>query len=310
MNTPIPIILFAYNRPDLLAQTLAALRATGVPLLCAFSDGPCIPEHQPAVEAVRALLREIDWCELMLVEREQNLGLGISIRTGVEEVLKAHDAFIVCEDDLICVLGTYQYLCAALRHYRDDLRVMSVTAWTHPQVTPKNIGEQPYFDGRAECLMWGGWRRSWQGMSQSSVVLMEHCHRKGIDVYRYGTDLPAMAEREQRQNIWAVRWLYLHLLNGGLCLRPPHSMVEHIGFDARATNATNGEFWANPPLQLCPPIPTTRWPVPVEHPACPQLWQMACGRRPSRSLTNLPLWVRRVLRRIRCAVKTSTQGGL
>jgi len=305
----IPVILFAYNRPDLLAQTLAALRATGVPLLYVFSDGPRTAEHQSAIAAVRTLLREIDWCDVVLVEREQNLGLGVSIRIGVEEVLKAHDTFIVCEDDLICVPGTYQYLCAALRYYHDDPRVMSVTAWNHPRITPQNMGEQPYFDGRAECLIWGGWCRSWVGMDQDARTIIERCKQRQIDVYRYGADLSAMAEREQRQNIWAVRWLYLHILNGGLCLRPPHSMVEHIGFDPRATNASNGDFWANPPLRLCPPIPT-RWPVPVEHPACPRLWQMACGRRPRRSFANLSPWVGRVLQKIQRAVKASTQGGL
>ncbi len=278
-DRPIPVILFAYNRPDLLAQTLAALRATSVPLLYVFSDGPRTADQQPDVAAVRALLHNIDWCELVLFEHKQNLGLGVSIRSGIEEVLKNHDMFIVCEDDLVCVPHTYHYLCAALRHYNNDHRVMSVAGWTHPRVTPKNIGEQPYFDGRAECWLWGAWRRSWQGMDQPAAMLMERCRRTGIDVYRYGADLPTMAEREQQQNIWAVRWLYLHILKRGLCLRPPYSMVEHIGFDARATNASNGGFWANPPLKPCPPLPAI-WPVPIEHPECAPLWQGVFGGRP------------------------------
>jgi hypothetical protein len=90
----------------------------------------------------------------------------------------------------------------------------------------------------------------------------------------YGADLPAMAEVEQAQNIWAVRWLYHHLQHGGLCLRPPWSMVEHIGFDASATNAELATAWANPPLRPAPPIPPI-WPAAVEHPACRSLWYAA-----------------------------------
>ena len=110
---------------------------------------------------------------------------------------------------------------------------------------------------------------------------MTDCEAAGIDVYRYGADLPDMARTEKRKNIWAVRFLYLHLLHGGLCLRPPHSMVEHIGFDAAATNSSDGSIWANPPLRPCPPVPDN-WPIPVENAQCHLLWQKAMGARPSR----------------------------
>ena len=146
MTEPIPIVLFAYNRPDCLRQTLACLRENRALLIYAFSDGPKTPEAADRVEEVRNILRSIDWCDVILCEREANLGLGVSIRTGVAEVLKEHEMIIVFEDDLICAPGAYDYLCAALRHYKDDHRVMSVTGWTHPRITPKDVGDQPYFD--------------------------------------------------------------------------------------------------------------------------------------------------------------------
>lgn len=104
------------------------------------------------------------------------------------------------------------------------------------------------------------------------LSLMLACEAKGIDRNKYGSDLPAMAEVELQRNIWAVRWLYHHILQGGLCLRPPWSMVEHIGFDVQATNARGDSKLANPPLKPCPPIPN-EWPEPVEHPQCPDLAQ-------------------------------------
>jgi hypothetical protein len=194
----------------------------------------------------------------------------------VTEVLRKHDSIIVFEDDLICVPGTYDYLCSALEHYRDNKRVMSVTGWTHPIVTPSDITWQPYFDGRAECWVWGTWARAWQGMETDAMTLVTQCKSKGIDTNRYGFDLFKMAERELRQNIWAVRFLYWHILNRGLCLRPPWSMVEHIGAGTGATNvsgADNGK-WANPPFNPCPPIPEN-WPLSIENPNCSVLWQNA-----------------------------------
>jgi putative methyltransferase (TIGR04325 family) len=299
MNATIPVVLFAYARPDHLRRTLACLRENQVPLIYAFSDGPRTVDKTPLVAQVREILRGIDWCQVILCERQESWGLGRSILAGITQVLSRHEMCIVFEDDLICVPATYQYLAAALRHYKDDLRVMSVTGWTHPGVTPGDVTDQPYFDGRAECWVWGTWARAWQGMDRDAQTLIQECRRRGIDIYRYGSDLPAMAEVELRNNIWAVRWLYHHILHSGLCLRPPWSIVEHIGFDAQATNASDGGKLANPPLKPCPPIPT-EWPEPVENPQCPRLSQQFYGIRQTEA--EPPRWLARLKRALKRTV--------
>lgn len=280
MTEQIPIILFTYARPDTLSRTLECLKENHVPLIYAYSDGPRTPDKAQKVRDVRDILRGIDWCDVVLCERENNLGLGRSILTGVMEVLQKHDMAIIFEDDLICVPGTYNYLCEALLHYRDDTRVMSVTGWTHPLIIPKSVTDQPYFDGRAESWVWGTWARAWDGMNENdALTLIKRCKEQGIDIYRYGADLPEMARVELKQNIWAVRFLYRHILNRGLCLRPPWSMVENIGFGPDATNTQSASWLKNPPLKPCPPIPE-QWPEPFEEPECFLLHQNVCGKRP------------------------------
>jgi hypothetical protein len=270
----IPVVLFAYARADHLRRTLASLRENAVPLIYAYADGTRGAADAEAVAQTRALLQGIDWCEVRMIERPENLGLGRSVLAGVREVAARHEAFIVWEDDLIAVPGTYAWLCAGLRHYAGDTRVRSVTGWTHPRITPPDIGANPYFDRRAECWVWGAYARSWPGMEQTALEKMATVRDKGLAPDAYGADLPVMAEAELRQNIWAVRWLYHHLQHGGLCLRPPWSMVEHIGLDVSATNAAAAGDWANPPLRTAPEIPAT-WPEPREHPACRRLWSTA-----------------------------------
>ncbi len=293
----VPVCLFAYARPEHLRRTLACLQRDAVSLIYAFSDGPRTPGEAGAVVEVRQILRAVDWCQVVLEERTENWGLGRSILAGVTEALGRHRMVVVFEDDLVCVPGTYPYLVAGLHRYRGHPAVMSVTGWTHPRVAPGDVGGQPYFDGRAECWSWGTWARVWEGMDRDALTLMQECRRRGIDVYRYGADLPEMAEMERGRNLWAARWSYLHLLRGGLCLRPPHTLVEHAGFDPLATNAAGGSRWANPPMRACPPLPET-WPVPVEHPQCARLWQAVCGHRPgvsTRLLGRGMRWLRRSL---------------
>lgn len=279
MNETIPVVLFAYARPSHLARVLDCLRENRVPLIHAFADGAKGLQDADAVAAVRRQLRAVDWCEVRLVEREMNLGLGRNVIAGVSEVAARHEAFIVWEDDLVCVPGTYAWVGAALAHYADEERVMSVSAWTHPRVTPAGVGAAPYFDGRAECWVWGAWSRSWRELAdETAVQKMNAAARRGIASDTFGADLPKMAVLEEAKNIWAVRWLYHHLQHGGLCLRPPWSMVEHIGWGDTATQAGAAGEWSNPPLREAPPVPAA-WPEPREHPECRDRWAAAIPRR-------------------------------
>ena len=82
MRSPIPIILFTYARPDHLRRTLECLKANNVPAIYIFSDGAKTSDKELAVNEVRKILHEIDWCKSIIKERENNLGLGKSILTG------------------------------------------------------------------------------------------------------------------------------------------------------------------------------------------------------------------------------------
>ncbi|MBK9990382.1 MAG: hypothetical protein IPP19_06535 [Verrucomicrobia bacterium] len=273
MSEAIPVILFAYARPIHLARVLACLRENMVPLIYVFADGAKDATDRIAVNESRALLHAVDWAELRLVTRSANMGLGANVLDGVSKISEQHEAFIVWEDDLVCAPSTYFWLCEALRYYSMDERVMSITGWTHPRVTPAGVTTEPYFDGRAECWVWGTWARSWRGMEgETALVKMALAAAGGLKPDAYGSDLPAMAYDEKRKNIWAVRWLYHHMQHGGLCLRPPWSMVDHIGEDAIATNCSDSGWMKQ--LSLCdaPQVPSV-WPKVEENPQCARLWR-------------------------------------
>jgi hypothetical protein len=294
MNAPIPVVLFAYARPDHLARVLASLRENGVPRIEAFADGPRGTADTGRVAEVRARLRAIDWCEVRLVEREGNFGLGRNVLAGVGDVAARHEAFLVWEDDLVAAPGAYAWMTAALRRYADDPRVWSVGAWTQARLTPPDLDDRPYFDARAECWGWGAWARSWPGMAEETAAQKMAAVAEPAAC---GADLPEMAAVEQARNLWAVRWLYHHLQHGGLCLRPPRPLAEHIGFDDFATNAAGATEWANPPLQPAPRIPDA-WPDAIEHPACRALWRAAIPPANRSPLRRLARRVRQTWRRL------------
>ncbi|GAB3945810.1 hypothetical protein GCM10028805_15510 [Spirosoma harenae] len=287
MSEVVPVVVFAYNRVDLLRQLLICLKNENVPLLYIFSDGPKNHIDESNVEKVRSELNKIDWCDKVIYQQDINIGLGKSILYGVNKVLTLHKSAIFFEDDLICTKGTYKYLTSALNTYEHDQRVMSVTGWTHPSVTPKNLNNTPYFDGKAECWCWGTWARAWKGMERTALELYNECILNGIDVEKYGSDLPKMALEAEEKNLWAIRWWFLHLLQDGLCFRPPYSLIETTGWDGRGTTITpDMKNWANPPLKECPPIPSF-YPTPSENADCSHLWKLAIDKS-QYNYTNLP----------------------
>lgn len=234
-NTNIPVLLFAYARPDHLARTLAALKENGVQQIFAFADGVKTPDKEDAVLAVRKLLHTVDWCDISIVEREKNLGLGVSIITGVTELFKKFDTLIVIEDDIVLRPHAYQFLCQALRFYENNDNVFSVSLWSHPRLIPRTK-EPVFFCPRFNCWGWGAYRRSWQEMETSASTLLQKCITGGIQVDEYGT-LSTWAENESIKNTWATRFAMLHFLKGGINVWPTTAWVDNIGCDGSGTNS-------------------------------------------------------------------------
>ena len=170
----------------------------------------------------------------------QNWGLGRNVLAGVSEALERFESVLVWEDDLICVPGTYNYLCSALRAYRNASRVMSVTGWTNRHLIPADVEDHPYFDGRAECWVWGTWRRAWQGMmDETALEKIKRLVERGGDPARYGGDLPFMAKQEQEKHL------------GGSLAVSPHAA-------RRIVCVRLGAWWSTSALAKAPPMPSGR----------------------------------------------------
>lgn len=274
MNDEIPVILFAYRRRDLLRRCLASLRLNKVPLIYAFSDGPAEPSVAADVADVRALLHAVDWTRIEVREARGNLGVGPAVLQGISEVLARHEMAVIVEEDLEFRSGAYDFVCRALRHYRNEPKAMGVTAWTQPRVTPAGV-TQPYFSGRKSSLMWGTWRRAWDGMLDATALQRrDECLAKGIDPARYGDDLIESVIHEESHGFWDFRFNLHMLARGGLFLFPARTMVRHLGYDPRATNTPHGEEWEGEP-EDAPAPDSVIWPDVVEHPESAALWRRA-----------------------------------
>jgi hypothetical protein len=280
MGDVIPVALFAYRRPDLLVGTLESLRRNQVPLIYAFSDGPARAAVSGDVAQVREMLRAVDWTKIEIHASPTNLGVSGAVIGGVDYVLARHEMVAVVEEDLEFVPGTYEYLCAALRRYRTDERVMGVTAWGPKPITPPGV-TGPYFSGRISSLVWGTYRRAWAGMAEvTAMERLAECRAKGIDPARMGPDLVDSIPHEIDRGFWDFRFNLQMLARGGVFLWPPVNMVRHNGYEPRATNSPNLPPGWEDVLEPAPDPTRLVWPAVVEHPGSAKLWFKARDHRP------------------------------
>jgi hypothetical protein len=297
MSGTVPVALFAFRRADLLARTLAALRANGVRLIYAFSDGARTESDEPGVVEVRRILHAVDWAELHLVQRPENIGLYASIVGGVSQVLSTHEQVVVCEEDIEFAPGAFAYMCEALERYRDEPRVMSIGGWTHPRMTPADAQDAPHFTGRFTEWGWATWRRAWAGFPEMTRDgLRTRCAARGLDLGQYGWDIADWFEEGAERDSWDYNFNLHMMLHDGLALLPPRAMTLHIGYDERSSHRQDRSVW-NDRAESPPPPGQVRWPEVRENPASAELWRRATTPPPR------PSFAKRVRRRLARMVK-------
>lgn len=249
MTSPVnlaPIVLFCYNRPWHLRQTIEALQlntlASGSNLII-YSDGPKHDSDKPFVKEIRDYLREINgFKEIKVIEAERNNGLAESVIKGVSEVLELQGKIIVLEDDMLTTPDFLAFMNEALDKYQSRSDIFSVTAYCPPIAFPAGYGKDLFLAPRASSWGWGTWIDRWSkaDWSVSDFTLLKKDKKRIQEFTKGGEDLWPMLVKQQQKVIdsWAIRWTYCQFKNNAFGVYPVRSKIKNIGTDGSGTNFT------------------------------------------------------------------------
>lgn len=249
-----PIVVFVYNRPHYLKETLQSLSENAEAAestLYIYCDGPkedaSVLDLKKIKEA-RDVAKEKQWCKnVIIIESEINQGLSKNIISGVNEIFSKHDRIIVLEDDLVTSKYFLHYVNTALNLYEDVTDVISVVGYNYPIQFEAGFPDT-YFIKNADCLGWATWKRGWDLFEEDANVLVKKIEEShSIQSFNFDNQYPFMKMLKlvalKKVNSWAIRWYASSFVNDKLTLFPKKSLVRHIGNIGSNTKADSTDVF-------------------------------------------------------------------
>lgn len=239
-----PIVVFGFNRPDALKNTIASLlnnEEAKFSDLFVFVDGPREGKmgEKEKVKEVREYVKSITgFKSLHYTFSEKNKGLADSIIRGVSQVINQYDRVIVLEDDLVLMPNFLNFLNQGLDYYENNQKVMSVCGHSCKVKTPADYPYDAYFFTRSSSWGWATWKDRWNLVdwelnNWDKVVANRKAfvNSEGSDVFKMLNDWKC-----GRNHSWAIRFCYAQFIQKKLSVIPNKSLVDNEGFGGDGTN--------------------------------------------------------------------------
>lgn len=239
-----PIIVFAFNRPEALKNTICSLLQNAEAKdsdLYVFVDGarPNKAGEVEKVQAVQDIVKRITgFKSIHYTFSEKNKGLGNSIIQGVTEVINQYRKAIVLEDDLVFATNFLSFMNQGLERYEKEKKVFSICGYSNKVKVPKGYQYDTYFCTRSSSWGWGTWADRWNSVDWELKDWDKYSKMKRAFNKWGGSDCWKMLNdwRHGKNKSWAIRFCFAQFLQDEVSLFPTISKVRNDGFDGEGTN--------------------------------------------------------------------------
>lgn len=244
MTSLAPVIIFAFNRPEAVKNTVNSLllnEEAAMTDLYVFVDGARADRQgeQEKVLAVQAYVRSISgFRSTEYCFSEKNKGLAASIIQGVSRVINRHGRAIVLEDDLVLADNFLAFMNQGLDLYADKKKVFSVCGYSNKIKVPEGYAHDAYFCTRSSSWGWGTWADRWNSVDWKLDDWDRYTKMKKAFNRWGGSDCWKMLDnwKHGKNQSWAIRFCFSQFLQDRLSLFPVTSKVRNDGFDGDGTN--------------------------------------------------------------------------
>lgn len=258
-----PVLLVAFNRPDLLKGLIDELRAVKPRSVYLAVDGARTdrPDEAARVQACRDLVVAIDWTNDVHTNfQPTNLGCGPGVTAAITWFFENVERGIILEDDIRPDPSFFAYCTTMLDRYQGDERVFAITGCNvvdDPAVL--NMSELYRFSQYMHVWGWAGWRRTWQQHELdargwwrkiSPWRFANACNFSPAAFLYFASNL----ELTGRGNVdtWDWQMAFAAMRSKQLVVSPNINLVANVGFGQDATHTHVGE--SGLPVQVSMPV--------------------------------------------------------
>ena len=248
-----PVVVFAFNRAaplKLVFERLALAEDVLDRDIIVYVDGA---RNGKDVEKINSVLDVISAYKdnllpnIILRERECNLGCQKNISSAVSEVLENYGRIIVVEDDVLVSKTFLRYMDDALSLYEKDMRIWGINGHQCPYMyLPFCFKGDVYLSPRNLCTGWGTWKNRWRQVDFEIKDWKEfiNVEENAEKLAAAGNDIRGMLEKHYSGtlNSWAMPCTYYMVKNGLFVIEPRLSLTKNVGFGLESVHCTNSEM--------------------------------------------------------------------
>jgi hypothetical protein len=236
------VLLFAYNRPLHLEQTLTQALAANRDSSRKFFvivDGPKNDRDRLEIDKIIYLLSLFP--NVTPIFRKINFGLEKNITLGVTQLMNEFGKLIVLEDDILIKDDFFDFFDYNMNKFEFLDEVASIQGYS-PELG--DLAVDNYFLRGADCWGWGSWKRNWDLYCNSGTTLLKKLRSlKLLNEFDINNSFPysdiLRGEVLALVESWAIKWHASMFTQNKFSLHPYPSLITNIGFDGSGTNSTD-----------------------------------------------------------------------
>jgi len=232
------IIIFAFSRKKSLENLLNSIKRNKDHkefTYFFFVDGPRNDEDMTNIRGVIQVIDEFSIQNKKIKISKQNQGLSKSIISGISEVTKTFDKFIVLEDDLVLSDFFLSFMEKSLRKFKHENNIINISGFSNLPFAKGSDGNY-YLSRRSTSWGWASWSHQWSKIDFSDKnIYTIFCY---IKLFLISPDLPIMLHNQKKGNVdsWAIKLIAHQAIHNVFSVTPTKSLVRNEGVDEFATN--------------------------------------------------------------------------
>ena len=255
-----PIVIFAYNRPAHLRQTLYHLSKNTNIIhsdVYIFVDGIRDLAHAKPHNQVIEIANSFSASQsLTVLVRPTNLGLKDNIISGLNRIFDLHESAIILEDDIEVSPYFLDYMNFCLEYYKNDDSVWHINSW-HPVPSFTRISYEDIIVSKSifmSCWGWATWRDNWNHLIIEPKVLIDSLTPvQKIKLNHYGSS-PLYSHLLSNlfgiRHTWAIFWFSTIIYSRGYSVIPNLAFSMNAGLDGSGTHIPDRKILKQPLIRF------------------------------------------------------------